>query len=396
MKRLLLLILLALCSIIQAGQNEYSMIDATEFGRDYLEGYGVVSALNLKGVGHSYAIAKDTGAIVIFSSSDEKLKFHYLDINGTTIWTKSFLPIAQAGNQRNLLDISDDGSRVLMQQYFRDTNQYSIYNGNREILLTNDVKKVTYDLSSDGRFLLPEASGLWGDQNETVIYDIYGGKRELPMRGNYDIRTLSQCFISPDKLISQLVLDSGKKHLVCFEISGGEIKQLWDKESDYRYMSSGIYQQLKSYNNWIGLGANTDDLRIIDINAGELLKEYKGRNGSWGISQKGNILLNGRENLEYLAWSKGENQPVEVISEAILYNAIQDFIELEDGMIINLNRDFWSPQKYASLYYSEGEFYYLQSQYNFVHCNNKDYIIAINLISDPEVIIYVKNESVEY
>ncbi|MDP8220479.1 MAG: hypothetical protein P9X26_03980 [Candidatus Stygibacter frigidus] len=32
----------------------------------------------------------------------------------------------------------------------------------------------------------------------------------------------------------------------------------------------------------------------------------------------------------------------------------------------------------------------LESQYNFIHCNNKDYIIAINLLSDPEVIIYVK------
>jgi len=396
MKRSLLLILLALCSIIQAWQNEHDMIGATEFGRDYLKGYSVVSALNLEGDGHSYAIAKDTGAIVIFSSSDERLKFHYLDINGTTIWTKSFIPIIKAGNQRNLLDISDDGSRVLIQKFYRNTNQYMICDGQRNVLLTKDVKKVTYDLSPDGQFLIPLASGLWGDQEEVVIYDIYGGKRELPLRGNYEIRTLSQRFISPDKLISQLVLDNGKKHLVCFEFTDGEIRQLWDKETNYRYMSSGIYQQLKSYNNWIGLGATIDDLRIIDKSTGELLKEYKGRNGSWGVSQKGNILLNGRENLEYLAWSKGESQQVEELSEVILYNAIQDFIELDDGMIINLNRDFWSPQKYASLYYSEGQFYYLESQYNFVHCNNKDYIIAINLLSDPEVIIYVKNNGVEY
>jgi hypothetical protein len=145
-------------------------------------------------------------------------------------------------------------------------------------------------------------------------------------------------------------------------------------------------QSIKSYNNWTGVSGSDEQFLIIANDTGEILYDLGERVSGWGISQSGNIMLNCQEKLKYVSKDVNNSYNVKQICDRLPYTQIKDFIEIDGKYLVNLSEY----DSHYSCLIDDGTVTEMQAQYSFRRMNARDYIIAVNFLESPELIIYRK------
>ncbi len=378
MRNIILVIMIVISGILVA-EEVYPLLSQKEVREEYLTDYGVVSALDLEGSIICYAIAKESGNIIVATKSEEKEVLNYIDLNGDIIWTKE-LDCSQ-------VDISDDGRIVLVQKN-KDgyESKYIVMNRSGNIIHEAELWKRTYRLSPDGRFFVLQNCAMWGGLNEAVIFDHYNEKHYLPLEENYDIKSATMHYIGYDKLVAKLYLENNKPRFICFQFKDGQFKQIWVKGDEYPIQGIELQSMIKSYQGWTGVYLYRHEFNLISNDTGDVFYRWDGAIYTWVISQAGNILINS-DSLFYLSPDEDKNYSVTPIYGRITFCFLKDFCEIDNRYFINVNTG-GTKNDFDALLYTDGEMYSLHTKYYARRANNRDYIIAINLRESPELIIY--------
>ncbi len=380
MRSIILVIMIIISGILVAEEN-YPLLSQDEVRQEYLSDYGVVSALDLEGNGFSYAIAKESGDIVIITRSEEKQILYYIDLKGNILWTKEI--------DGNKVDISDDGGIMLVQNN-KDgyESEYIVMDRTGNIIHKAELWKRMYRLSPDGRFFVLQNCAMWGGLKEAVIFDHYNEKHYLPLEENYKIKSATMHYIGYDKLVASLSLKNEEKCLVCFQFKDGQFKQIWTKGNEYPIMGYNVISDIKSYQNWTGIYLSCHEFSLLNNETGDLLYKWDGVIHSWGISQAGNILINS-DSLLYLSPDEDKNYSVTPIYGRITFCFLKDFCEIENRYFINVNTG-GTKNDFDALLYTDGEMFSLHTKYYARRTNNRDYLIEVNQREGSDIVIYRK------
>ncbi|PID29063.1 MAG: hypothetical protein CSB55_03055 [Candidatus Cloacimonadota bacterium] len=269
MKQFLIIIMLTcLASIVFAEDSNLEEISLDKLLRDYLPDCKIEKKVILDGKCYDFAIAKETGDILVVTGKEDSRAVYLYDKKGNLKWEKNY----EFCNMLVKCQISDNGSASVITKYGEmNTNVVFDENGN---IMFEEMKFALYlKPSPDGQYFYFISYIKEGPGEGIFIYDRSGKK--LTVTG-YDFakeRRIKPVFLYHNKVI--VYMDS---KIVFFDFVDGKFNLLSEYELGHNYSFNPNFQQMTFFNDkyiMISKYNVSSPSFLFDYN-GNLIKEYPG------------------------------------------------------------------------------------------------------------------------
>jgi DNA-binding beta-propeller fold protein YncE len=251
MKKIILTILLISATIMIAGaQAQIPKLSLDEFITEYLPDYRIEKQIQLDGTARDFAVAKDTGDIVVVTQLDDSFRVYFFDSIGDLIWDKEFDTIGHTLTCR----ISDDGSYIVVTNYLSITKNIVLDNlGN--ILFEKQLNDIELVPTPDGNYFYEKVGGMSDREKGLFIYDLSGNEIKISGFDFSDKKNIRIKFINSSRIMSYM-----QNKIILLHFDNGFFKKIWEHELQrYHPFDDYFYSKVKSNINCIAVISHTPE-----------------------------------------------------------------------------------------------------------------------------------------
>ncbi len=402
MKRILFIVLIAIIGILVA-EEAFPMLNLDEVSRDYLSDFKLTKTINLEGIGHTCAIAKDSGDMVVMTETEQNYLLHYIDIDGNILWEKEY-EFPEDGNYGYRMYISDNGATISVIRAYGESVKTFILDRNGNELFSKVGRHHYYLPSKDGQYITKVPVRCNDKNQKGKLFTRTGQELEYDLPDDIVAKYIITSFIEKDIFIALIAYRNSEdlvKRLVGYNIIGSDITLSWQRDIKVHVTDMSYTYHIKSNKDYFVIRSNDKRANVIYIidHSGDILFEYKEGSGSFGITQNNDIILNHSSptDLRMIDFDTFSEIKLGVtIQRKKQANFIEDTYEIGENLFLSMYRTAYELKtqqhlNYQSLIYNAEKKKLFSAAPYLVYIekeNSKDVIVGIDQFSGITINIF--------